>query len=215
MTSPFDRRALLLDLDGTLAESLPLMRAAYAHFLNGFGAEPTAAEFARLNGPPLTEVVCLLKEAHHLPGPAEELLARYSDLIDRAYLEVEPALGARVLLERARALGYIVGVVTSNSARRTRDWLDRAGLGRLVDVLIAGEHVTRGKPDPEAYLLAATRAGCSGVGSIAVEDSPQGARAARGAGLRTFVLDPDPASSAAWPEGVERIPSLVDLVKLL
>ncbi len=211
MMSPTSRRALLLDLDGTLADSLSVMRLVYGCFLDGLGVAATDAEFARLNGPPLADVVRLLKEEHQLPQAADELLARYRDLIDQAYLQVAPAVGARPLLEQAKKLGYTIAVVTSNSASRTHKWLECVGLGCLVDVLIAGEDVACGKPEPDPYLLATLRTGCSAGASIAVEDSPQGARAARDAGLRTFVLDSDPVSTKAWPEGAERIPSLDDL----
>jgi HAD superfamily hydrolase (TIGR01509 family) len=206
-------RALLLDLDGTLADSLSLMRLVYGRFLEEHHAAPTDAEFARLNGPPLAQVVRLLAEMHQLQEDPAELLARYHRLIDEAYLEVSPAPGARTLLEHARASGYTVGVVTSNSARRTRAWLERAGLSRLIDVLVAEEDVLRGKPNPEPYLMAADRAGCPAAASVAVEDSPQGAAAARGAGMRTFVVGHQ--AGAQWPEGVERIASLDDLKELL
>jgi HAD superfamily hydrolase (TIGR01509 family) len=215
MTSEINRRALLFDLDGTLADSLSVMRLVYGRFLGGFDSVGTDIEFARLNGPPLTEVVRLLKQAHKLPEGADVLLGRYQDLIDQAYTEVAPTAGAHAVLEQAKASGYVAGVVTSNSARRTRDWLNRVGLGGLVDVLIGGEDVQRGKPDPEPYLLATARAGCSAAMSLAVEDSSQGARAAQDAGLRTFVLDPDPNSATIWPEGVERIRSLSDLAEIL
>ena len=211
MTSVIERRALLLDLDGTLADSLPAMRRVYGCFLDGFGIVATDTEFARVNGPPLAQVVRLLQEAHNLAEDPDTLVARYHALVDLAYPGVAPTAGARDLLREARALGYVVGVVTSNSAHRTRDWLDRAGLKNLVDVLVAGEDVRRGKPDPEPYLLASARAGCAAAMNIAVEDSPQGARSARSAGLRTFVLDPDPGSVTAWPDGVERIRSLSHL----
>jgi len=91
-------------------------------------------------------------------------------LVDQAYAEVTPNPGARSLLEHAKAAGCITGIVTSNSSRRTRDWLDRVDLSLLVDLVIAAEDVAQGKPDPEPYRLAAARAGCSverGGGALA------------------------------------------------
>ena len=49
-------RALMLDLDGTLADSLGAMRGVYDRFLDVFGVAGNDAEFARLNGPPLPVV---------------------------------------------------------------------------------------------------------------------------------------------------------------
>src|SRR5688572_8005467 len=58
--------ALLLDFDGTLADSLGVMRSVYDQFLLSHDKEPSDAEFESLNGPPLFEVVRRLKCTHGL-----------------------------------------------------------------------------------------------------------------------------------------------------
>ena len=211
--APLNPRALLLDLDGTLANSIPALQLVYRRFLEEYGVKPSAAEFARLNGPPLPEVVRMLKQVHRLLEPEETLLGRYRALVDESYAEVTPNAGAHKLLERAKTAGCIVGIVTSNSLCRTRDWLHRVDFIPLVDFVIAGDDVARSKPDPEPYLAAAARAGCSAGTAVAVEDSLAGALSARAAGLRTFVLDSD--SPPDWPEEVQVVPSLSDLAERL
>jgi len=211
--APLNPRALLLDLDGTLANSIPAMQLVYRRFLETYGVKPSAAEFARLNGPPLPSIVRVLKQVHRLPDSQEALLAHYCALVDETYAEVTPNEGAHKLLQRAKIAGCIVGIVTSNSLCRTRNWLYRLDFITLVDFVIAGEDVMRGKPDPEPYLSAAARAGCSAGKAVAVEDSLAGALSARAAGLRTFVLGPE--LSHHWPEDVEVVPSLSDLADRL
>lgn len=85
MTSPISPRAILIDLDGTLADSLSVMRIAYRRFLEQFQVEPTDAEFDSLNGPPLPEVIRRLKVSHALKDDEQLLLAGYYDIIDQAY----------------------------------------------------------------------------------------------------------------------------------
>src|SRR5215475_8373713 len=144
--SPDEQRrpALFLDLDGTLADSLHVMRAAYAEFLRRFGRPADDSEFASLNGPPLAEVVRRLREAHGLPGDLDRLVAAYQSIVDGAYAGVAPTAGAPELLTAAKREGWIVGVVTSSSARRTRQWLQQTGLAGYVDFVVAGEDTSRG-----------------------------------------------------------------------
>ena len=214
-------RALLLDLDGTLADSLGVMKDVYRRFMGGEGRTPADAEFDRLNGPPLAEGVRILKDAHRLTAPHAELLARYRALVEEVYGSVPPRAGARDLLESAKARGWTVGVVTSNGEARTRAWLARARLDDLVDVVVGGDSIirpphggtARGKPAPDPYLAALKLAGCKAENGLAVEDSPQGAEAARAAGIPTLALTPDSEKTAGWPAGVAFVANLAAVQK--
>lgn len=208
-----DRRVLLLDLDGTLADSLGVMRDVYERFLTGRGGVPTEGEFTALNGPPLREIIRRLKVTHSLRGSEDALLLEYEDLIDTHYRDqVVPSDGADELLSQAKLRGYVTAVVTSNARHRTSEWLGRVNLQRWIDLIVAGEDVKMGKPDPEPYLVALAKAQCSASHGLAVEDSAQGAQAAILAGVRTFVLCPAGQPPTGLPAGVDQIATLNDLV---
>lgn len=179
---------LFLDLDGTLADSLSVMQMVYFRFLDHFGKTGSNVEFARLNGPPLQNVVARIAATHWLSPPVDELLATYRGLVTSAYMDVVPNPGADALLETASHLGIRAGVVTSNASDMTWAWLHRVGLAEMVDSVVGGDETEHGKPHPEPYLLALKRTGCEATKSFAVEDSVTGARAATTAGLRTFLL---------------------------
>jgi len=181
-------RGLFLDLDGTLADSLPAMEAAYRALLRRFGREGSAAEFKSLNGPPATVIVERIAKAHALPTPTEELLAIYRDLVAEAHAAAPPAAGAREVLERARKQDWTVALVTSAAYADARQWLARVGLAAYVQVVVGGDEVRHGKPDPEPYRVALQRTGCNAQESLAVEDSVQGAKAAMAAGLPTWLI---------------------------
>jgi HAD superfamily hydrolase (TIGR01509 family) len=205
------RRGLFLDFDGTLADSLHVMRSVYFRFLEEFGSSGSAHEFDLMNGPPLPRVITMLKERHRIPGDENTLLARYSNMIDSHYETVLPHRGASELLQAADDCGWHVAIISSNSRARIEAWTRRFGI--CADV-IASDDVRVGKPSPEPYLLALRRGGFDPEHSIAVEDSAQGARSAIDAGLNTYILTIS-AREGDWPAGARPISSLTEIIPVL
>jgi len=183
------RRGLFLDLDGTLADSLSVMKAVFFAFHARRGLTCTDADFEKVNGPPLSEIVSGIRSRHRLSETAGELLAEYWRLIDAAYIEVSAVEGAEELLRVASERRWISAIVTSSSERVAREWLRRRALDGFISDVIGAESVQEGKPSSVPYRVALDRTGADPRASIAVEDSPAGVASARGAGLFTFFLD--------------------------
>lgn len=208
-------KGLFLDFDGTLADSLPVMRDAYDRFLAAHQVAGSEAEFQSLSGPPLAEIVGRLQERHRLVPPPEELLQQYRALLASAQPLIRPNAGARHLLAAAHERAYRVAVVTSADSAAIAAWLARHDLQALVAGVVGGDSVSRGKPDPEPYEHALRLLGCAARSSIAIEDSPVGAAAAVAAGLRTYVLRPLAAPTLAWPAVAGFIGNLSEATRLL
>ena len=102
-------RALLLDLDGTLIDSLPSLRAAYERFLARRNIAATDAEFDVLNGPPLERVVQMIVDRHQLEGTPEALMAEYVALLDAGYVQ-DNFFGKGNPLTNSWQYGYGAGI---------------------------------------------------------------------------------------------------------
>ena len=117
---------------------------------------------------------------------AEAIHARKSALFQERLAEggLSPRPGVIEALEAARAAGWKTGFVTTTSAANVDAILAALGMDRRAfDIVTDAGLVERGKPAPDVYLLALERLGESAEGSIAVEDNPDGVRAAKAAGL--------------------------------
>ena len=177
-------RALLLDLDGTLVDTEPLNRAAYRAFFAGRGwDEPDLALFV---GRRAADVFATEPGPWSKLDPAE-LAAEVIALIDPDAVP-DPLPGAAALLDAADRLRLPVAIVTSADLA----WVHRFATGPLAAldraaVLVTGEEIVDGKPDPTGYLLACERLGVAPAEALAVEDSPAGVRAAVTAGVGTVV----------------------------
>lgn len=178
---------LLLDLDGTLVDSEPVHRAAFAAYFAGrgwrvddtvvrqFAGRRGAEAFAAIDGPWAGEDPEALTE-----GVVEALRA-----VGGSGARPVPVPGAAELLAACRAHRFPVVVVTS--ARR--DWTDAIlrALGADGVAAVTAEDCDRGKPDPEPYVRGARALGLDPANLLAAEDTPAGIASALAAGVGTVV----------------------------
>lgn len=181
-------KAVFVDLDGTLIDSLPLLFRTYQQFLADFGIEGTRKEFEELNGPSLPHFVNKLRLLHNLKVPVEQLLSKYHAILNQATVSDLPLfIGARTSLEELHKLGYKLVLVSSADSHYARRILIAHELAPLFDLVVAPEYVENiSKPDPRIYLYALERTGLTAQEAVAIEDSNNGVRASTGAGILTL-----------------------------
>ena len=182
---------ILFDLDGTLADSLPLMRQIYFDFVASRGGLGREAEFEELNGKSLAEIVSLLKSRYGLASDDKTLLAEYRAAIAHRYL-VETRLTPHVeqTLSRLISAEYQLGLVTSASEEVAQGFLRRHGLTGFFTHIVCAAPSTKGKPHPELYLAALRCFGIEANRVLVVEDAENGVAAARAAGIGFIQVRP-------------------------
>lgn len=172
--------AILFDLDGTLVDSTAVVNRSWKRWCAEFGVGAEAFARVHAHGRPAAELVAGLVPA----GEAERALRRIEE-IEVGDLDGVVALpGAHALLDALPADRW--GIVTSCTAALARARLAHTGIAP--PVLVTASDVTRGKPDPEPYLLGAERLGAAPSACLVVEDAPAGLAAARAAGMRAAAV---------------------------
>ncbi|AGW42474.1 phosphatase [Leifsonia xyli subsp. cynodontis DSM 46306] len=175
----------LFDMDGTLVDSTPVVEAVWTEFSRANGLDP-AEILGYAHGRQAIDTL-----ARFLPqrSPAElgELLsALVAEEVARTEGIVEVP-GAGALLAALIDAGAPVAVVTSAPRELAVARMAAAGVP-VPPVLVAAEDVVRGKPDPQAYLLAAEKLGVPAASCLAFEDAPAGLAAAVASGARVVVV---------------------------
>lgn len=171
-------RGILSDLDGTLIDSSAPGRRAWSAFAIRHGLDPDSVHrFAQ--GRPSRETVRLL--APPAAHPAETQLLEDTEVHDTE--GVVALAGAAAIL----ALDRPLAIVTSCSAPLARARLAAAGLP-VPAQMVCSYDVSAGKPDPECFLLGASRLGLVPADCVALEDAPAGISAARAAGVPVIAL---------------------------
>jgi beta-phosphoglucomutase-like phosphatase (HAD superfamily) len=97
------------------------------------------------------------------------------------------------------------GVATSASEHRTRFTLDRLDLARYFQVVVTGDDVAEGKPNPAIYQTAARLLSLPPEDLLALEDAPRGVEAAISAGMRCVGVASDSKSEALRQAGAEHV----------
>ncbi|MBK8469380.1 MAG: HAD family phosphatase [Actinomycetales bacterium] len=180
--------AVLWDMDGTLVDSEPYWIAEEYLLVESFGGRWSHAHAMALVGRDLLDSAAYIVEHSPVALPPEAVVQRLVRGVQARLAERTPwRPGARELLAELRAAGVPTALVTM-SYRSLTDALERALPPGAFDVVVSGQDVSHGKPDPEPYLLAASLLGVDPQDCVAIEDSEAGALSASAAGARTLVI---------------------------
>ena len=176
--------AIIFDMDGVLIDSEPLHFAVLSDLLARVGHTLTRAENEQFIGATSDAMFSTLIARHGLAGTVAEYIACYDEaLLHELQQPHAPAPGVTALMARLHELGKRLAVASSSR----RAWVDATirslGLADSFDVVVTGDDVERGKPDPAIYLLTAQRLGIGPDRCVAIEDSPNGVQSARLAGM--------------------------------
>lgn len=177
--------ALLFDLDGTLADTDPTHYQTWKDVLQGYGLEIDPAFYkANFSGRLNLEIIQDLLP--HLSLEEGQALSdrKEAEFRDRAS-ELTPMPGLVNLLQWMDERHLKRAVVTNAPAENAQFMLRVLKLEAVFPLVVLGEEVAFGKPDPMPYQVALTRLSVKAEQAIAFEDSPSGIRSAVGAGIPT------------------------------
>lgn len=203
--NPNKLKAVLIDLDGTIVDSMPFLYQIYCEFMTRLGLKGTKKEFDELSGPSLREAIVLLKSRYNIEEDAEHLCLDYEESLYTHYTKnLKLFSGVRPFLEYAKKRGLKLGLVTSANERLAKGFLASEELEQEFDQVITPKGLAKGKPDPEIYRRALESLNLHPEEVVAVEDSKNGLLAASSAEIYTMHIVHNGNSA----EGLGLTPSL-------
>ncbi len=193
-TPPLRVKAVMIDLDGTLLDTIPDLAAAANGMLAGLNM-PALPESSIRNyvGKGIANLIerTLTDSMDGKPDPA--LFERAVPLYERAYREVNGQhttmyAGVQEGLDLLRAEGYPLACVTNKSERFTLPLLDYVKLSSYFVSVVAGDTLPQRKPDPAPLLHACRQMGVAPHEMLMIGDSLNDTQAARAAGCPVFCV---------------------------
>ena len=206
-------KAIVFDFDGTVIDTetawYTACREAYEHH----GVELTLEQYAQCIG-----------TSHHVFNPYEYLMTELGMQIDKEQFrlsihrrhtqlmeEERVRPGVLELLQEAREAGLGIGLASSSSSSWIDKHLELLGIRAYFDCVRTSDHVEKVKPDPALYVQTLECLGVKPEEAIAIEDSPNGAKAAIAAGMYCVIVPNEVTKGLAFGKGHYRLDALNEL----
>jgi len=192
--------AVVFDMDGVLIESEEIwdaVREVYVHDRGGRYDDEIQRAMMGMSSPEWSRY---LHETAGIPDTPEAINDEVVRRMLAAYRERLPLLDGAVDAVRRLAARFPLAVASSSNRPLIDAVLDVSGLKEHFQATVSSEEVARGKPAPDVYLEAARRLGVAPERCAAVEDSHNGIRSAKSAGMRVIAVP-----NASYPPDAEAL----------
>jgi beta-phosphoglucomutase len=182
--------AVLWDVDGTLVDTAEMHFAAWFEVCRELGRDFTRADFAATFGQRNAEIFAYL-----FPGQFDEArvaeLGEHKEVLYREAARkqgVDLLPGVRPLLEALHAAGIRQGLGSSAPRANLDLIVELTNTAEFFEAVVSAEDTQRGKPDPQVFLVGASRLGVVPARCVVMEDAVAGVQAAKAAGMKCIAV---------------------------
>ena len=181
-------RAVLWDLDGTLADSAEYHWLSWRDTMSAEGVTISYEQFLASFGQKNDRILAAWLPPPHIP----DVIQRIGDAKEEEYRRLArtrgltPLPGAIEWVRRLHEAGWRQAIASSAPRLNVAAMLEALNLTNYFDAIASAEDVTAGKPDPQVFLAAAAKLNASPDRCVVVEDAAAGVEAARRAGMASI-----------------------------
>lgn len=178
--------AVIFDMDGVIADTEPLYVEVYRKIYKSLGLAFTHSEYNKLVGMSANGIWGYLKKRHSIETIERDFVKMEAKL-KYQILKDSPISSIKGVIEVIKALRerrVSVAIASGSNTKNILLVLEKLKLKNSFEIVIGGEKVKRGKPDPEIFLRVVHMLGKRSDRCLVVEDSVNGIKAAQAAGMR-------------------------------
>jgi beta-phosphoglucomutase len=182
-------KAAIFDLDGVIVDTVPIHFKAWKKMFSDYGKDFDFNDYkTKVDGIPRTDGCKAI-----LTDASEDKIKQASDKKQVYYLKYLKEEGIKVYDSTIELIKILlqnkIKVAVISSSKNLMMILEKADIKHLFEVIISGNDITKGKPDPQVFLMAADKLNVGADESVVFEDATLGVEAAKRAGMRCVGID--------------------------
>ena len=185
--------AIIWDMDGTISDTQSLHAKVESELLSRYDIHLTPDEItAKYAGRKTSEFFVELLEAKGAKGyDVNALMAEKWEIATRHLDDIKAMPGVERLIKHACRNSIPQAVASASGSRYVAHVLERLEVRGYLNAVVSGDQVSKGKPDPEIFLEAASRMGVNPLCCVVIEDGVAGMIGAKAAGMRVIAFSND------------------------
>lgn len=186
----YSNKGVIFDLDGVIVDTAKFHYLAWKKLANDLGFDITETQNEQLKGVSRVRSLEKILEWGNVSLTEDEFMEQMA-LKNDNYLNYISSMTARDILPGVKKIidflkDKDIPVALGSASKNARHILEKTGLYESFDVVVDGNDVSKAKPDPEVFLIAASQLGVTPTNCIVFEDSQAGIEAANVAGMRSI-----------------------------
>ncbi|MBZ9687506.1 HAD family phosphatase [Clostridium estertheticum] len=192
-------KAVIFDMDGVIIDSEPTHMKLENETYKKLGIEVTEDEHHSFVGATSHYMWDALKNKYKLNQPLDELIeydrSQYFEYLNSDECEITLIEGVKELIQDLHENGVNLAIASSSPLNVIEAIAKKFQIEEYFEVFVTGDYVKKSKPEPDIFLLASEKLGESPENCVVIEDSHNGVRAAKKAGMKCVGINSDPAGS--------------------
>ncbi|MEP7288066.1 MAG: HAD family phosphatase [Chloroflexota bacterium] len=176
-------QAVIFDMDGILIDSEMVWQRSREAVAADLGKVWTEADQHKAMGSSTIEWATLMKNRLEISAPIEDIIADMKKRVLTQYMEHLLILPGALEAVHLAASNYKVALASGSTTQLIQQVMAMTGLDKVFEAIIYGDDFLHGKPAPDIYLEAARRLGVAPAQCVGIEDSSNGIRSLKAAGM--------------------------------
>jgi beta-phosphoglucomutase family hydrolase len=185
------KKAVIFDLDGTLIDSHESHIEAFKNVLSKYGIPVESDDVRPRFGKKGAEIIREIADEKGVEYLSEEKIKAITDEKQEEYRRIAkiiPLPGSVELIEKINSLGVPIAIATATSRENAELAVQKLAIGKFIKKIITGDDVKVAKPAPDIFLITARKLGHRAGDCIVFEDSLNGVKAAKAAGMKCVAV---------------------------
>lgn len=186
-----NKKAIIFDMDGVIFDTERVYMNIWIDVYTKYGYKMNRDIYTSLIGRDRDSIILILHDLYGKEFPVKKIFEecdfKLKEAIDAGQVPAKP--GALEILDYLKKQNYKLALATSASKNKLEMQLKIHNLKNIFDQIVCADDVTKSKPDPEIFLIAAQKLRVNPEECIVIEDSPAGIKAAHNANITSFHVE--------------------------